>query len=176
MSYPQGPYQGGSYPPPYPPRRGTMAPVYLLGGIAAAVALALALVLALSGKDSPSSVELRPVSGSNVPGPNAPVATLPGPKADRPGDTSAALAEKAAEIIERRASTEIDELACSSTAASELRRELAKVPAGSRASVDDVRETMSQAQAKITLTMDGRTQAITLEMKYVGSAWCASGI
>jgi hypothetical protein len=170
MSYPQGPYDG--YPPPYPPRRNKRAVAYVLGGIAAAVAITLALVLALSGQDSPTHVELKPVSV-----PNVPVATLPGPNAGvRPGDNAIALAAKAAAIIEQGATSEIDELACTSTAASELRDEVTKIPTGSRASVDDVRETMSQAQARITLTMNGQEQTVTLEMKYVDSHWCASGI
>ncbi|RSM68143.1 hypothetical protein DMH04_47520 [Kibdelosporangium aridum] len=182
------------YPPPYPPpQKNNNALVIALAGVAAAAVIALVLVLALSGKDdegggtaSGTSEEARP--------PGAPDVTIPGPNAgNRPSGGSRpssgggsgggagapspeALAEAAADVIQSRSTGAIDQLACSSTAASELKREVSRVPAGTTAQVQGVTNSGSTAQARIGMDMNGQTQTITLEMRKNGSKWCASGI
>ena len=201
MSYPQGPQygypqqqpgypapQGGypqpggyppGYPPPQPPRKNNTGLIVTLAGVAAAAVIALVLVLTLSGKDDTTNTA---DAGTVKPGSdgNAPAATLPGKtKPSGAGSSSGgarALAEKAISIIESHSTSQIDSLACSSTAASELKRELGKVPVGATATLTDVKETGTQAQAFMKVSMGSQSESFTMEMKQDGSKWCVSGI
>ncbi|MFC0114955.1 hypothetical protein [Kibdelosporangium aridum] len=179
------------YPPQYPPpQKNNNALVIVLAGVAAAAVIALVLVLVLSGKDDEGSG--APASSQEARPPGAPEVSIPGPNASRPNRPSGnnrpssgsgtgapsadALARTAADAITRRSTREVDMFACTSTAASELKREMSRLPAGSTATVEDVQESGSTAQARIKLDMSGQTQTITLEMRESNSKWCASGI
>jgi hypothetical protein len=194
QGYPQQP---GGYPQaPYPPpRRNNNGLVIALAGVAAAAIIALVVVLIVSGSDddsdSASDSGATTSSDENKP-PGAPDVTIPGPNSrqtggSRPtsgggsgsgGGASSAreLAEKAVSIMERGAADEIAPLACSSTAARDLQRDLDTLPPGSSVSLGDVQESGSTAQATMTVTVSGRNQTITMEMRKSGSKWCASGI
>ncbi|ONI73403.1 hypothetical protein ALI144C_46740 [Actinosynnema sp. ALI-1.44] len=205
MSYPQGPqYDGGyqqqqggypqpggyppqqpGYPPPYPPKKNNNALIITLAGVSAAAVIALVLVLVLSGKDDSSSTasDNKPAGAPDVeiPGPNGGGKPTGGSRPTGGGSSGDSggpeeLAKAAVDAIESRSTSQIDSLACSSTAASELKRELAKVPSGVTATVDDVKETGSTAQAKITMKLGGQSEGFTMEMRKSGSKWCISGI
>jgi hypothetical protein len=88
-----------------------------------------------------------------------------------------ALAEATVQIIEQQDTSAVDALACSSSAASQLKRELGKLDGASvSASVSGVDESGSTAQARIAMKINGSTQNITLEMSKKNGKWCASGI
>jgi hypothetical protein len=184
--YPQpGGYPPG-YPPPPPPGKNNTALIVTLAGVAAAAVIALVLVLTLSGKDESTNTA---DSGTIKPGGgNVPAATLPGPGKTRSsgagsgsaGSGSAgsarALAEKAVSVIESHSTSLIDGLACTSTAASQLKRELGKVPVGATATLTEVKESGTQAQAFMKVSMGSQSESFTMEMQQDGSKWCVSGI
>nr|WP_042198895.1 hypothetical protein [Kibdelosporangium sp. MJ126-NF4]CEL23606.1 HMW subunit of glutenin 1Dx2.2* precursor [Kibdelosporangium sp. MJ126-NF4]CTQ93143.1 HMW subunit of glutenin 1Dx2.2* precursor [Kibdelosporangium sp. MJ126-NF4] len=202
MSYPQGPQYGGyqqqqpggypqqqggyppqqpGYPPPYPPKKNN-GMIIALAGVAAAAVIALVLVLVLSGKDDSGSSSAggdKPAGAPDVtvPGPNKPSGgRSTGGSDSGGGGTPEALAQAAVDAIESKSTSQIDSLACNSTAASELKRDLSRVPSGVTATVDDVKETGSTAQARITMKMGGQSEGFTMEMRKSGSKWCISGI
>jgi hypothetical protein len=194
QGYPQGyPQQQGGYPqqqppyPPGPPRKNNNGLVIALAAVAAAAIIGLVVVLIVSGGDDDSSAGGSPTTGVKPPA-GAPEVTIPGPNGSKPTGSSGggsssggssspqALADAAASIIESRNMSGIDPLACSSTAATGLKRELSRVPAGVSVTVDDVNESGSTAQAKLTMKMGGQTEGFTMEMRKSGSKWCASGI
>jgi hypothetical protein len=190
QGYPQGyPQQPGGYPqppyPPGPPRKNNNGLVIALAAVAAAAIIGLVVVLIVSGGDGDDSAGTSPTGGDKPPA-GAPDVTIPGPNGSKPtgggsgsgsGSTSArALSEAAVTIMESRDFDEIDRLACSSTSASDLKKDLNRLPPGASVSLDDVQESGSTAQATITVTVSGRPQKITMEMRKSGSKWCASGI
>ncbi|NRN64566.1 HMW subunit of glutenin 1Dx2.2 [Kibdelosporangium sp. 4NS15] len=191
QGYPQqpGPQQPG-YPGQYPPpRKNNNGLIIALAGVAGAAVIALVLVLALSGGDDDSG-ESADGTGTEKPI-GAPEVNVPPPNAGKPtggsrpssgggggGGASSpeALAETAIGVIESRSTSAIDELACSSSAASELKRELSRLPPGASAELQGVTGSGSTAQARIRLTVQGQNQTITMEMRKSGSNWCASGL
>ncbi|MDQ3787133.1 MAG: hypothetical protein M3422_07815 [Actinomycetota bacterium] len=201
-----GPPQGYGYPPPGPggygqyppPRKNNTGLILGITGAVVAVVVALVLVLVLTGDDdepSRANGDTGTSGDSNlpngVPGPNAGGS---GPGASRAGDsdsgggsgggsssggvsTAADLADIVVEVIETQDEDLIDEHACSSSAASQLRSELSLLAGMDvSATVEDVQESGDTAQASIDIDLGGTTESITAEMEKDGDAWCVSGI
>ncbi len=151
---------------------------------------AVVLVVSLGGDDKKEPATANGEGGAGpsvtIPPPNAPNGGDSGNGSSDPtedtgggkGSTSSrALVEATAKIIEEQDADEVDRLACSSSSASSLKSELAKLEGAKvTASVAGVEESGSTAQARISMRIDGKSQTITLEMTKKSGKWCASGI
>lgn len=186
---PPGPGGYGHYPPPKKNNTGLIVGVV---GVVVVAVVALVLVLVLTGDDddSPSKAgggDTSEDSGlpNGIPGPNG-----GGSGSDSEGDSGGgsgssggdasspeALADVAVEVIETQDEDLIDEYACSSSAASQLKSELTLLQGmDASATVEDVQESGDTAQAMIEVTVQGESEGFTVEMEKDGAAWCVSGI
>lgn len=194
MSYQQqgsygygAPQQGGygHYPPPPPPKKSNTGVIVAVAVVAVAAIVAVVLVLVLNGDDGDKSASDRAKEAiSNGPvivtGPGA--APKGGAKPQDGGaggaDSARALADKAAKIIERHATSEVDGVACNSTAASKLKTEMGKIAdLQIKVTVEDVTEQGDDAVAKLKLTRttDGKSDGYSLRMSKQGGDWCLAG-
>jgi hypothetical protein len=195
----QGPYygqqQGGypQYPGGPPPRKNNTALLVAFGGVAVASVIALVLVLVL-GKDGDSSgggngnsaLPGKHGAGTievSVPAGAAPSGAAPSGAAPSGGGSSGGgggardLAERTAKAFEHLSSSEINQVSCSSSVGTELSGPITKLPASAQISVSvkDVQESGSSAQARMSMTISGRTADFSLQMKK-SSSWCVSGV
>jgi hypothetical protein len=198
-----GPPQGYGYPPPGPggygqyppPRKNNTGLILGITGAVVAVVVALVLVFALTGDDdgpSTANGDTGTSEDSNlpngIPGPNAGGAgSADASESDSGGgsgggssggaSSAADLADIVVEVIETQDEDLVDEYACDSGAASQLKSELSLL-AGMNvsATVEDVQEAGDTAQAAIDVDLGGQTESITAEMEKDGDAWCVSGI
>jgi hypothetical protein len=164
--------------------------------VVAVVALVLVLVLTGDDDDPPSNAGNDTSEDSGLPG------GIPGPNgggsggdsgdsgsgdsgsgdsggSSSSGDASSpeALADVAVEVIETQDEDLIDQYACSSSAADELKLEMAQLQGlNASATVEDVQEAGDTAQATIDVTVGGQSEGFTVEMEKDGDAWCVAGI
>ena len=195
-----GPPQGHGYPPPGPggygqyppPRKNNTGLILGITGAVVVAVVALVLVLVLTGDDEPSRAngDTGTSEDSNlpngIPGPNA--GGSDAGESDSGGgsgggsssggvSTAADLADIVVEVIETQDEDLVDEYACSSSAASQLKSELSLLAGMDvSATLDDVQESGDTAQASIDIDLGGETESITAEMEKDGDAWCVSGI
>jgi len=188
---PPGPGGYGQYPPPKKSNTGLI--VGIAGGVVVVV-VALVLVLVLTGDDdSPSkaSGDTSEDSGlpNGIPGPNGGSGSGDSGDSSDSGDSGSSggsggsastpedLADVVVEVIETQDEDLIDENACSSSAASQLKSELSQLAGMDvSATVEDVQESGDTAQASIGISLGGETERFTAEMEKDGDAWCVSGI
>lgn len=178
--YPQG---YGQYPPP---RKNNTGLIVGITGVVVAAVVTLVLVLALNGDDDkPSQAGDGTSQDSNLPN------GVPGPNAGGSGDsgnggssgssggasTPEDLADVVVQVVETQDEDLIDQYACSSSGADQLKQELSQI-AGMQvsASVEDVQESGDTAQASIEVSFSGESQSFTAEMEKDGDNWCVSGI
>ncbi|MFC4853312.1 hypothetical protein [Actinophytocola glycyrrhizae] len=196
---PQGP--GYGYPPPGPggygqyppPRKSNTGLIVGVVGVVAAAVVALVLVLVLTGDDDDPSPNAGGDTSEDSGLPNG----LPGPNGSGSGEDSGGssgggsgsssgggdasspegLATIAVEVIETQDEDLIDEYACSSGAASQLKAEMTQL-AGLDVSADihDVQESGDTARATIEMSLGSETEQFTVEMEKDGDTWCVSGI
>jgi len=175
----QGPYygqqQGGypQYPGGPPPRKNNTA---LL------VALVLVLVLGKDGDSSSSGNDNSALPGKHGAGTievSVPAGVAPSGSGGSSSESGGArdLAERTAKAFEHMSSSEINQVSCSSSVGTELGGPITKLPAGSQISVSvkDVQESGSSAQARMSMTVSGRSADFNLQMKK-SSSWCVSGV
>ncbi|MGB3439066.1 MAG: hypothetical protein WBA97_09980 [Actinophytocola sp.] len=191
---PPGPGGYGQYPPPRKDNTGLI--IGVAGAVVVAV-VALVLVLVLTGDDdSPSRAGDGTSEDSGlpggIPGPNGPGGGDFGGSSDSDSDsdsdsgggssgggaaTPEDLADIVVEVIETQDEDLIDEHACSSSAADQLKTELTRIEGMDvSATVEDVQESGDIAQASIEISLGGEKESFTAEMEKDGDIWCASGI
>ena len=118
-----------------------------------------------SGEDSGDSPAAGDSSGGGGRGGSGGVSTLEG------------LADLVVEVGETQDEDLIDEHACSSGDAAQLKSELSQLAGVDvSATVEDVRESGDTAQASIEMSLSGQTEGFTAEMEKDGGAWCVSEI
>jgi len=187
---PPGPGGYGQYPPP---KKNNTGLIVGIAGVVVVAVVALVLVLVLTGDDDdpPSNAGNGTSEDSGLPG------GIPGPNGGGSGGDSGdsgsgdssggssggdasspeALADVAVEVIETQDEDLIDEYACSSSAADELKLEMAQLQGlNAAATVEDVQEAGDTAQAMIEVTVGGQSEGFTVEMEKDGDAWCVAGI
>jgi hypothetical protein len=187
QGYPQ--QHGGYSPPgyPQPPRKNNTGLIVALAGVAAAAVIALVLVLVLSNKDDSgnSADPGKPglgnggVPGATVPGPGkVGVGAKPtgGSGGSGASGSARALAEKAIEIINAHSTSQIASLTCDSNATKELTNALSTLPSSATAELTDVKESGDYGQAFITISANGQTRKVTMEMAQHSGKWCAAGL
>ena len=190
MSYQQqGPYygqqQGGypQYPGGPPPRKNNTALLVAFGGVALASVIALVLVLVL-GKDGDSgggndNSALPGKHGAGTIEVSVPAGAAPSGSGGSSSGSGGAreLAERTAKAFEHLSSSEINQVSCSSSVGTELSGPITKLPASAQISVSvkDVQESGSSAQARMSMTISGRSADFSLRMKK-SSSWCVSGV
>ena len=194
-----GPPQGYGYPPPGPggygpyppPRKNNTGLIVGITGAVVAVVVALVLVLVLTGDDdepSQANGDGGTSEDSNLPG------GIPGPNGGGSGSggggaegggasasegaaTAQGLADLVVEVVETQDEELIDQYACTSSGADQLKSELSQLAGTSvSATVDDVQESGDTAQAMIEISLGGETESFTAEMEKDGDTWCVSGI
>ncbi len=190
-----GPPQGYGYPPPGPggyghyppPRKNNTGLILGITGAVVAVVVALVLVLTLTGDDDEPSTANGDGGTSEdsnlpggIPGPNAGGADSGesgGGSSSEGASTAQGLADLVVEVVETQDEELIDEYACTSSGADQLKSELSQLAGMSvSASVADVQESGDTAQAMIDISLGGETESFTAEMEKDGDAWCVSGI
>lgn len=179
---PPGGYpQPGGYPPPQPPKKNTGL-IVALAALGAAAVIAVVLVIVLSGKDDPTPAADGGTGKPDVslPGPNVGGKNTGGSKpsgGSTGGSTGAReLAEQAVNIINSHDPSGMAGLTCDSNATKELTQAMGTLPASATATLGDVKEQGTYAQAMIKVTVSGKSQTVSLEMAKHGSKWCAAGI
>jgi hypothetical protein len=183
QGYPQQPGGYPGYPPP--PKKKNTGLIVALSAVGAAAVIAVVLVLVLSGKDdSNPSADTGTGTGKpdiSVPGPNVGGGKNTGGSKPSGGSTGGStgareLAEQAVEIINSHDASAMAGLTCDSNATKELTQALGTLPPSATATLGDVREQGTYAQAMIKVTMSGKSQTVSLEMSKHGSKWCAAGL
>jgi len=182
---PPGPGGYGQYPPPRKNNTGLIVGVV---GVAVVAVVALVLVLVLTGDDDDSSSKSGGDTTSEdsglpngIPGPNGGDSgggSGGGGGGSDGGPTPEALADLVVEVIETQDEDLVDEYACSSSDASRMKSDLARLEGfNASGSVEDVQESGDTAEATIALTVSGQSEAsLVAEMENDGDAWCVSGI
>ncbi|MBB4912060.1 hypothetical protein [Actinophytocola algeriensis] len=189
---PPGPGGYGQYPPPKKSNTGLIVGV---AGVVVVAVVALVLVLVLTGDDDDSPPKAGGGDTSEdsglpggIPGPGGGgsgsdsgdgESSGSGGSSSSGGDSSSpeALADVVVEVIETQDEDLIDEYACSSSVASQLKSELSQLAGMDvSATVEDVQESGDTAQASIEISLGGETESFTAEMEQDVDAWCVTGI
>jgi hypothetical protein len=183
QGYPQQP--GGGYPGyPPPPRKKNTGLIVALSAVGAAAVIAVVLVLVLSGKDDSSPSADNTGNGKpdvSVPGPNVGGGKNTGGSKPSGGSTGGStgareLAEQAVDIINSHNPSGMEGLTCDSNATKELTNAMGTLPSSATATLGDVKEQGTYAQAMIKINVSGKAQTVSLEMSKHGSKWCAAGL
>lgn len=187
---PQGGY--GGYPPG-PPKNNTGMIVGVLVAVVAVVAAVVLVIVLNSGDDDPKN---KAGDSGNSDGGGNPQVEIPGPNMPGEGGDSGdsgsgdsgnsagssspeEVADAAATIIETNDTDLVDDLACTSAQAEELKAQMGELPPGMgiEATATDVQTSGNTASATIELTAEGASDSFTLEMESPdGDTWCVSGI
>jgi hypothetical protein len=168
----------------------------IVGVLVAVVAVVAAVVLVIvlnSGDDDPKN---KAGDSGNSDGGGNPQVEIPGPNMPGEGGDSGdsgsgdsgnsagssspeEVADAAATIIETNDTDLVDDLACTSAQAEELKAQMGELPPGMgiEATATDVQTSGNTASATIELTAEGASDSFTLEMESPdGDTWCVSGI
>lgn len=185
---PQGGY--GQYPPG-PPKNNTGMIVGIVVALVAVIAAVVLVIVLNRGDDDPQN---KAGDGGTSDGGGNPQVEIPDP--DMPGEggdsgsdsgdsgnsggssSPEEVADAAATAIETQDTSLVDQFACTSAQAEELKAQMAQI-AGMEveAAASDVQTTGNTASATIELTAEGASDSFTLEMESPdGNTWCVSGI
>jgi hypothetical protein len=186
---PQGGY--GHYPPG-PPKNNTGMIVGIVVAVVAVIAAVVLVIVLNGGDDDPKN---KAGDGGTSDGGGNPPVEIPGPNMPGEGGDSDSdsgdsgnsggssspeeVADAAATVIETQDTSLVDQLACTSAQAEELKAQMSELPPGMeiQATATDVQTSGNTASATIELTAEGASDSFTLEMESPdGDTWCVSGI